>query len=135
MSVSRDRRKSLRDRALGAAAAAVAATRRKDEEWRWWTVLPPALLTFAASFFSVVVVAFPVTAMNCFDTCYSVGRGMAVGVAGEVIVSIAAIVLVVAGVIVPAWREAIAAVLWVAFVFACVFAALVVTAVGPPLPG
>ena len=100
-------------------------------EWRWWTVWPPALLTFAALFFSVVFVAIPVSAMNCFDTCYSVGGGMTVGVAGEVILTIAAVILVVAGLSVPAWRAAIVAALWVAFVFACVCAALVVTAVGP----
>jgi hypothetical protein len=63
-------------RCVAARQVSSSASARKDGEWRCCTVWPPALLTFAALCFSILE-ATVTSAMNCFDTCYPIGGGMA----------------------------------------------------------
>jgi hypothetical protein len=111
-------------------------------EWRWWTVCLPGLLALAVSG-SFLVYGEYASATNCRDGCSPVTEGMPVGTAGEIVVAILGIGLLVAGVITPDWRRAIATALWMAFVLGCGCAALigtarpaasVVPAAPPPVP-
>ena len=101
-------------------------------DWRWWTVCLPGLLALAVSGVFVLYAGLA-SSLGCLDGCGPVTEGMPVGTAGTVAVAIAAVALLVAGLITPGWRRATAAGLWVAFALACGSAALIATA-RPVLP-
>jgi hypothetical protein len=103
-------------------------------QWRWWTVCLPALmaLAVAGSFLSYAAFA---SAMNCLDGCSPVTAGRPVGSAGDILVVIAAVTLLVAGLTRPDWRRACAAGLWVAFALGCICAALIATSRPVASPG
>jgi hypothetical protein len=95
-------------------------------DWRWWTVLLPGVMGLLLAGLWLWYAIFS-SAMNCFDGCSPISAGMPVGSAGEVLVGIAAVTLLVAGLTRPDWRRACAAGLWVAFALGCVSAALIAT--------
>jgi hypothetical protein len=103
-------------------------------EWRWWTVCLPGLLALAVAG-SFVLYAGLASGLGCTDGCPRVTEGRPVGTAADVIVAIAAVALLVAGLTVAGWRRAVAAALWVAFALACGGALLIATAqVAPAAP-
>lgn len=97
---------------------------RAGGEWHWWTVCLLGLLALAVSGF-LFVGATIASAMNCFDRCdTSVGPTMSAVADWEFIVFIAAGVLLVGGMVVPAWRRVVAAALSAAIALAIGFALL-----------
>jgi hypothetical protein len=102
--------------------------------WRWWTVCLPALLALAVAGSSLIFSAFA-SAMNCLDSCSPGGAGRPVGFAGDILVAIAAVTLLVGGLTNLDWRRACAAGLWVAFALGCVCAALIATSNPVSSPG
>jgi len=98
-----------------------------DREWRWWTVCLPGLLALAVAGVFLLYAGLA-SGLGCMDGCLPVTEGRPVGTAGDVVVAITAVALLVAGLTTPSWRQAIAAALWVAFALACGSAALIATA-------
>jgi hypothetical protein len=96
-------------------------------EWRWWTVCLPGLLALAVAGLFLLYAGLA-SGLGCMDGCLPVTEGRPVGTAADVIVAIAAVALLVAGLTTPGWRRAIAAALWVAFALACGGAVLIATA-------
>jgi hypothetical protein len=103
-------------------------------QWRWWTVCLPALLALAVAG-SFLLYAALASSLGCLDGCSPASAGRPVGSAGDVLVAIAAVTLLVAGLTNPDWRRACAAGLWVAFALGCVCAALIATSHPVSSPG
>jgi hypothetical protein len=104
-----------------------------DREWRWWTVCLPGLLALAVAGLSLMYSGLA-AGLGCMDGCYPFSEGRSVGTAGEVVLAIAGVALLAAGLTMPDWRRPIASALWVAFALACGGAVLIVTARQIPQP-
>jgi hypothetical protein len=116
--------------------------REPSEPWRWWTVCLPAVLALVVAGLFVVYSGLA-AGLGCMDGCPPVSAGRPVGTTGDVVVAVAAVVLLVVGLAHPDWRRACAAGLWIAFALGCVCAVMITTAhyefaPGPsvaPVPG
>jgi hypothetical protein len=101
-----------------------------DREWRWWAVCLPGLLALAVAGLSLLYSA-AASSLGCLDGCPPLGEGRPVGTAGEAVLAVAGVALLVAGLTRPEWRRPAASALWVAFALACGGALLIAMAVAP----
>jgi hypothetical protein len=101
--------------------------REPDRPWRWWTVCLPAVLALVVAGLFLLYSA-AAAGLGCMDGCPPISSGRPVGTAGDVVVAVAAVALLVAGLTYPEWRRAFAAGLWLAFALGCVCAVMITTA-------
>jgi len=91
--------------------------RTPGEPPRWWTLPAPCLLTLPVSAWSVVMAALS-GLLRCFDTCMPTTPLITpIGVA-EFILAAAAVVTLITGLALSAWRRALRRVLWIGCVLA-----------------
>jgi hypothetical protein len=96
---------------------------------RWWTLPVPCLLTLPVVAWCVQIVLL-VDALSCFDTCMPEdGLLNATGVT-ELILALATVVTLIAGLALPAWRRALLWVIWIACALAWLGGAVVYARTG-----
>jgi hypothetical protein len=104
-----------------------------DTEWRWWAVGLPALLALAVAGSFLLYSA--ASSLGCQGGCPPLSEGRPVGTAGEAVLAVVGVALLVVGLTRPDWRRRVASALWVAFALACGGALLITTARPvPPAP-
>jgi hypothetical protein len=87
---------------------------RERRAWPAWTVCLPGILALVVSIYISMAAALLYTLDDCFDTCGapSPPPGAAPLAVQEVILAVAVLALVAAGLAVRAWRRGIAYTLW-----------------------